>query len=120
MLDDSNLGVVPLWIKFSDVSAIEENLALLRVVPSLNQRDQRGFTAARGTAEGNNTVLLVVKFERNALEDLLVLAGVSEMNISDLEGAVDFAIDFVAALTWNGSLLGHELMESIGSSKEGS
>ena len=40
LLDDSDLIVVPLGVKFLDIAAIEQHLALLGVIEALNEGDK--------------------------------------------------------------------------------
>ena len=108
LLNDRNLVVVPLRVKFPDVSAVEENFALLGVVESLYQGDDRRLTTPTGTAKSNDAIPLVINRQGDTLEDLnIIFAWVSELGVPDLEASIDLAFDCVAAGGEDGGHVGH-------------
>ena len=60
LLDNGDLVMVPFGVQVSDICAIKDNLALLRVIKALNQLNDRALAAATGAAESHNSVLLSI------------------------------------------------------------
>ena len=70
LLNDSNLIVVPLWVKVSQVLTIEENASRIRIVKALNQRNDCAFTAPTVAANCNDSVSISVNREGDAFQNL--------------------------------------------------
>ena len=114
LLNDCNLAVVPFRVKFLDVSAVKEDFALLGVVESLYQGDDRRLTTSTCTAESNNAIPLVINLQRYTLKDLnIVLCRVSELCVPDFEAAIDLSFDCVTSGGHDGWHIIHKLDDFV-------
>ena len=108
LLDDRNLAVVPLGIKFSDISAIEQDLSLFRIIEAFNQRDDRRLSTATCAAKSNNTIFLIVNREGDTFKYLnIILAWVAEFDILELKIAFNNSLDFITTGGIDSRLVGH-------------
>lgn len=99
MLDDCDLLVIPLWIKFTDVLAIEQNFAFVRTVEVFNQSDDRALSTSRTANQSDNFVLVLGHLDGDTVQHFDVSASrVREVNIFDLEVSRGVSLDLCALL----------------------
>ena len=90
MVDDGNLLTVPGEVKVPDVSAVEQDSAVRRIVESFYERDCRGLSRTTHPTEGDHSFLVRVKCEGDTFQNLDVLTGgVGELQIFNLQSSVD-------------------------------
>lgn len=93
LLDNSDLVMVPFGVQIFDICAIKDDLALIRVIETLNHLNDGALAAATGAAKCHNSVLLSIDRERDSLEHLYVFfARVSELDVAELKITLDFAL----------------------------
>jgi hypothetical protein len=110
------LLVVPLWVQVFDVDSVEKNLAFIRIVEALNQRDNRRLSAPRRATQRNDSFLGVIDFEADLLKGLDFRSrGVLKAHISELNGASYLLklLGFMAALGLNLGLRVDQLVQLI-------
>jgi len=60
LLYNGDLIVVPFGVQVFDICAIKDDLALLRVVKTLNQLNDGALATATGAAKSHNSILLSI------------------------------------------------------------